>query len=349
MKIILISQRFLGYSKNGISRDAEAIANALNGKYGFELRRINSTSTSKFAKSRLILRTLVSGNPKRYKSDSLISVIPQLENQLPERKGSALVRIHDLFPITNPEWFRRSSVISFKKTLKKAVKDDHTFICNSKYTQNSMLKIFPNAKTILLYCSSITNESNVCGQCQYCKLNLIPSQKYIIAVSTIEPRKNYIRLINAWMEIKDLLKLDLIIVGKYGWKSHKTWRAIKNSKNSITHLQDICNAGLAKLTSSASAYVSVSLDEGFNFSALDSAMAGIPLIISDIPVHRELYGQSAYYLDPKDVNNIKKALMSGHRIKPIISEDYLEKDLTFGSDLRELAEVLIVNIGGSKE
>ena len=349
MRIVLISQRFLGFSKNGISRDASAIANALNKEYGFELRRINSANTSKFAKAGLILRTIVFGNPKRYNSDSLISVIPQLENQLPELKGSALVRIHDLFPITNPEWFRRSSVISFKKTLQKAVKDNHTFICNSKYTQNSMLNIFPNANTILLYCSSFTDKSNDCGQCQYCKLNQLPSRNYIIAVSTIEPRKNYVRLINSWMEIKDLVNIDLIIVGKYGWRSHKTLRALKNSKNSITHFHDICNAGLAKITSSASAYVSVSLDEGFNFSALDSAMAGIPLIISDIPVHRELYGESAYYLDPQDLNDIKKALMSGHQIKPIISDDYLAKDLTFGSDLRELVETLIVNIGGSEK
>lgn len=349
MKIILISQRFLGFSKNGISRDADAIANALDRKYGFELREISSASTSKFAKARLILRTIVSGNPKRYKSDSLISVIPQLENQLPEKKGSALVRIHDLFPITNPEWFRKSSVISFEKTLRKAVKDNHTFICNSKYTQKTMLSIFPNSKTVLLYCSSFTNSSNVCGQCQYCKLNLTPSRKYIIAVSTIEPRKNYIRLINAWIEIKDRVNADLIIIGKYGWRSNKTWRVIKKSKNSITHLNDICNAGLAKITSSASAYISVSLDEGFNFSALDAAIAGVPLIISDIPVHRELYGQSACYLDPKDVNDIKNAIMSGHQIKPIISEEYLAKDLTFGSDLRDLVESLIVNIGGSEE
>jgi glycosyltransferase involved in cell wall biosynthesis len=346
MKVILISQRFLGSSKNGISRDAGAIANALNEKNGFKLQGINTASTNKFIKSVLILKTIVFGKPKKYKSDSLISVIPQLENQLPEKKGTALIRIHDLFPITNPEWFRKSSAISFKKTLKRAVEDEHIFICNSKYTQKSLLKIYPNAKTVLLYCSSFMANSNDCGQCQYCKMNLILNRKYIIAVSTIEPRKNYRSLINSWIEVKGSLDLDLIIVGKYGWKSKKIWRAIKNPENGITHIDDICDSGLAKATANASAYVSVSLDEGFNFSALDSAIAGVPLIISDIPVHRELYGESACYLDPNDLNNIKKALMSGHQVKPIISADYLAKDLAFDRDLRELAEKLMINIGG---
>jgi glycosyltransferase involved in cell wall biosynthesis len=275
-------------------------------------------------------------------------LIPQLENYIPTVKGSALIRIHDVFPITNPKWFRRLSANAFRITLSRAVEDGHTFICNSKYTEASFLEIFPTAVTFVLYCNPKRPPLLACRKCSHCKLAEIPSKKYLISVGTIEPRKNFHTLVSSWNKVKDQVGINLIIVGRYGWKSKKTLKVIQHSGSSIIYIDDICDYGLSELISKSSGYVSVSLDEGFNFPAMDAALAGVPLIISDIPIHRELYGDSPYYFNPKNTYDIQKGLKSEYREAPKISGEFLNKNQEFDKDLKKIFEfVNLKMLGGN--
>ena len=342
MKTVLISQRFLRGSRNGISRDADTLALAAGENPELEFQEIANSDAGALGKMVVIAKTVFWKCPAIYDAGTLPSLLPHLENYLPNTKHSALIRIHDIFPITNPEWFHKISAASFNITLKRAVLDEQLFLCNSRYTQERFLSYFPNAKTVLLYCNPVREEMQPCGECQFCQTGYRHRHKrYLIAISTVEPRKNYLRLLKCWVKISRNFDRELVIVGRYGWKSRVTMCLIRYSGRSVNYLSDVCNFGVERLISNAEAYISASLDEGFNFSAMDAARAGIPLILSDIPVHRELYGDTALYFDPKNEEDIKVALSSNYEIKPIISSDYLNKARDFKSDLSWLVNSVV--------
>ncbi len=337
---VSISQKFLTYKMNGISRDSSSLIAALADNPEIELTGTRESDPRPLQKFILMLTTVIFRQPRIYKSDFAISLIPQIQNYLPNSQKSALIRIHDVFPITNPKWFRKISAVSFKITLARAVVDGHTFLCNSKYTQKCLLEIFPSASTHVLYCNTKQPDLYPCKKCTGCNLGSDFAKKYLISVSTIEPRKNYPILVEAWNRAKPHVDQNLVIVGRYGWKSKKTLKKIQNARPSVVYMKDVCDSGVRSLISSASAYVSVSLDEGFNFPAMDAALLGIPLIISDIPVHRELYGDSANYINPKSISEIEKAIIEISRKPPEISKEFLEQNVVFNLQLKKFIEIV---------
>lgn len=72
----------------------------------------------------------------------------------------------------------------------------------------------------------------------------------------------------------------------------------ENVRQRVDHLGHVPRAELDRLHGTAQAYVSLSRFEGFNMSAAEAASHGTPLILSDLPVHRELFGPQACFVDP---------------------------------------------------
>lgn len=138
------------------------------------------------------------------------------------------------------------------------------------------------------------------------------SDKYLLVVSTIEPRKNHLRLLAAWEVIKAEVDPDikLVVVGTLGWdyktiqKSFKTWI----DRGQLFMLNAVPAPDLRTLYKHAAATVCPSLGEGFDFSGVESMASGGITIASDIPVHHEVYGDAAEYFDPYSTASLVKAL-----------------------------------------
>jgi glycosyltransferase involved in cell wall biosynthesis len=142
------------------------------------------------------------------------------------------------------------------------------------------------------------------------------ADRYILVVSTIEPRKNHIRLLAAWevliAEVDPSVKL--VVVGTLGWdykpiqKGFKTWI----DRGQLFMLNSVPAPNLRVLYRHAAVTVCPSLGEGFDFSGVESMASGGITIASDIPVHREIYDDAAEYFDPYStmslVNALKKVL-----------------------------------------
>jgi hypothetical protein len=85
----------------------------------------------------------------------------------------------------------------------------------------------------------------------------------------------------------------LIVVGKFGWKVNAHEREFLRSKEQgILHLESACDGSLEDIFDNAAAFISTSFAEGFNIPAEKARKRNIPLLLSDIPIHRELYDQS---------------------------------------------------------
>jgi glycosyltransferase involved in cell wall biosynthesis len=201
-----------------------------------------------------------------------------------------------MFPITHPEWFTKKSVYAFKKGLSNI--EQHSIIFTNSVSTSESFQRIVNTKekklTIFVVpCPTVKLENVSCLRCTFCKNpNLVPKDhSYLLSVGTIEPRKNYHNLLKAWSKSKHQRDYQtLVIVGKVGWKSTDIIRAIKQSEN-VIHISDCCDAGLMKLYENSNAFITASLDEGFDIPLDEAAQQGVKLLISDIAVHRERFNE----------------------------------------------------------
>ena len=212
--------------------------------------------------------------------------LPQvLPFTISKRKGEVLVRLHDLFPITHPEWFTPKAVSLFKVSLNSLIARGAFFIPVSHSTERELMQIFPKANSLgVIHCHiPPLIDSEPCNNCRGCQFDT--SKKYFLSVGTIEPRKNYEFLASLAGSVGDA---TLVVVGRVGWKSQETLELLEGTSG-ISYLGQICDAALANLYSHAGAFLSPSHEEGFNIPAFEAKRFGLPLLLSDIPVHRELH------------------------------------------------------------
>lgn len=136
--------------------------------------------------------------------------------------------------------------------------------------------------------------------------------KYLLIVSTIEPRKNHTRLLAAWEVIKADIDPDikLVVVGTLGWDYKKIFKGFKTwiDRGELFMLNAVPAPDLRVLYRHAAATVCPSLGEGFDFSGVESMASGGITVASEIPVHREVYDDAAVYFDPYATMSLVKAL-----------------------------------------
>jgi len=131
-------------------------------------------------------------------------------------------------------------------------------------------------------------------------------------VSSIEPRKNHTRLLAAWEFIKAEIdpNLKLVVVGVLGWdylpivNEFRSWI----DRGEVFMLARVPAPELRVLYHHAMATICPSLGEGFDFSGVEGMRSGGVVIASDIPVHREVYGDAAEFFNPYSTRSLVEAI-----------------------------------------
>jgi glycosyltransferase involved in cell wall biosynthesis len=227
----------------------------------------------------------------------------------PARFGVTYLRIHDIFPISNPEWFTYFGQKLFDIAAEN-IQPGTVLICNSKSTQKriSKNKQFGKFESLVVPCpiSSIIEYDNPCGNCAVCSQQFNFSE-FLLAVGTLEPRKNYGRLLEAWKKVHSKSDFkSLLIVGKFGWKSESLRKSLE-VEESIAWITP-CGYGLTRLYESASGFISASLAEGFDIPSAQAELYNLGIALSDIDVHRELVPNAEVFFDPLSVSSIESAI-----------------------------------------
>lgn len=137
-------------------------------------------------------------------------------------------------------------------------------------------------------------------------------EPYFIAVGTLEPRKNHLRLIQAYEKIKNAgsLNFSLLIVGKNANAAPGVFAYIKekNLSESVRVIGYASDDDLVELYNASIGYASVSLYEGFGLPALEAMRCGKSGIISNVSSLPEIAGDTAVYVNPENVEEIARAL-----------------------------------------
>jgi glycosyltransferase involved in cell wall biosynthesis len=225
-----------------------------------------------------------------------------------------ITTIHDLSVIKNPEHHPMDRVKYFNKNITQTILNSHHFITVSEFIKNEIteyLGINPEKITV------IYNGFNQEIFKKYPQEILIPFAKkrnipenYILYVGTIEPRKNLKNLILAYLELSQSLKSQykLVLTGYHGWENSEIFNFVKKERENIIYTGYMDDLELAYLYNLAKVLVYPSIYEGFGLPPLEAMACEIPVITSNVSSMPEIYEDSAFYIDPKDPNDIKQAI-----------------------------------------
>ena len=131
---------------------------------------------------------------------------------------------------------------------------------------------------------------------------------FLLAVGTVEPRKNYPRLLQAYRRLKDRgLSLPLVVVGRVGWAYGRALDDLRGEPG-VRLLGHVDDATLRTLYRSAAALAFPSLHEGFGLPLLEAFAEGLPAVAGASGALPELAGEAALLVDPLDHLAIADAL-----------------------------------------
>ena len=132
--------------------------------------------------------------------------------------------------------------------------------------------------------------------------------KFIMTLSTIEPRKNILALINAWqmLRYKSGKDIKLLVAGKPGWGFEQTLNAMRPhvKKGDLMHIEGVEQYELPYLYAAASCFVFPSTGEGFGLPPNEAMQCDCPVAVSDIAAHRYSCGDAALYFNPYDLDEM---------------------------------------------
>lgn len=142
-------------------------------------------------------------------------------------------------------------------------------------------------------------------------LSSLQARPSLLMVGTIEPRKGHAQVLDAyellWANQQDV---NLLIVGKQGWMVEALVERLREHPESGKRLfwfEGIDDDYLCSLYAQSDALIAASLGEGFGLPLIEAAQYGLPLIVRDIPVFREVAGEYAFYFQGEDAQSLAKS------------------------------------------
>lgn len=143
-------------------------------------------------------------------------------------------------------------------------------------------------------------------------LKKISSKTTFLLVGTIEPRKGYGQMLEAFTTLwQEGLDINLVVVGKVGWNIESLVDKISQHPEMGEHLywlQGISDEYLEHIYAASACLIAASEAEGFGLPIIEAAQHGIPVIARDIPVFREVAGDAAFYFSEKAKTSVADQL-----------------------------------------
>jgi len=139
---------------------------------------------------------------------------------------------------------------------------------------------------------------------------------YVLSVGTLQPRKNYVRLIRAFVQLTNQptnqptnqLTNQLVIAGGRGWLYEETLAEAGKYPDRVRILGFVDDGDLPALYRNAALFVFPSLYEGFGLPVLEAMACGVPVVCSNASSLPEVAGDAALLVDPLDTDGLTMAM-----------------------------------------
>jgi glycosyltransferase involved in cell wall biosynthesis len=250
--------------------------------------------------------------------------------------------IHDLAFEHLPETFNRRSWMQMRLTVRRTARRAAHIITVSDYSRDDIIRTYklpPERITVTPEAaaesfSPVTNETEL----KRIRETYGIQKNYVLSLSSIQPRKNLVRLIEAYSCLRAVRpegKLpQLVLVGKRGWLEHETFRAAERSAlgKEILFTGYVPERDLAALYSGAICFVYPSYFEGFGLPVVEAMQCGVPVIVGNQTSLPEVVGDAGLMFDPFDTQALVNALtvvLENSEYRAALSTKGLERSRRF--------------------
>lgn len=237
--------------------------------------------------------------------------------------------VHDVIPIDYPRLVRAGSPTHHRQMIRTAAERADCLIFNSTSTRDGATAAMHG---IGLPCPPAFVRS-LPLPAAFASVTAAPADlsdtRYFIAVSTVEPRKNYALLLRVWQRLLTTMGAaapHLVIVGAPGKDAEAILAPLQADpalRARVHHVVGLSSPALASLVLGAAGMLCPSLAEGFGLPLFEANALKVPTIASDIPAHREVATAATTLLPANDDDAWTRAIAAlprgGTRPRPDIS------------------------------
>ena len=301
--MFVVNGRFLTQKPTGVHRYAFEICNQLS-EFGVDFyvavpKEINPDYKINF---KTVQCGALSGH--LWEQISLPKYLKQQGNPLllsfsgcgPLNYSNQIITIHDVSHERHPEWFSKNYCRFYGYMMPRIGKKAHAIITVSEFSKKEIIETLslPSEKIHVINCSIPSYHTT-----ENDRIRDNSDEKYILSVSSMDPRKNFIRLVEAFNNIEDK-SVKLYIIGMQ-FKAFNTPDMEKLNSENVILTGYLDDDSLQTMYKNALFSVYPSLYEGFGIPPLESMSYGCPVIVSDIPALREVNGEAAMYTNPLNI------------------------------------------------
>ena len=206
-----------------------------------------------------------------------------------------VVTVHDLAVLRHPEWFNRWTASYSRVAVPRVLRAATRLIAVSEFTKREIVSLAGvDEETIHVVPNAVEDVFGAEGP--------RADGDYVLAVGTLEPRKNLARIARA-------VEGELRVVGARGWGD-------VDPPPNVTWLGSVSDEELASLYRGARCLVYASLYEGFGIPVAEALACGCPVVTSRDSPMEQIAGEDAVYVDPLDVESIRDGVARAFPVAP---------------------------------
>lgn len=217
-----------------------------------------------------------------------------------------VMSIMDVSYLIYPQMFRPQDLHQLVNWTAYSVRHARAIFTISEFSKRAIMEAYnvPEKAVIVTYPGFSMPQTQVSPK--------TPASDYILSVGTLQPRKNFVRLIEAFSQIASKYPaLTLVIVGKKGWLYEEILAAPQKHgvAQRVKFLDFVADSDLPSLYKNAKVFALPSLYEGFGLPVLEAMSYGVPVVVSNVSSLPEIAGEAGIYVDPRNTHSIANGLI----------------------------------------
>ena len=223
------------------------------------------------------------------------------------------LNIFDLIAWEVPAEAQRRAAAIERATIGAALRRAASVICNAESTRRDLLRRWPttNAKTAVvpLAASPVFLRERTAEQLENVRRHFRLERPFVLAVGTIEPRKNLGRLVEAFVQLPSDQRstYELAVVGPRGWDDKAVVSRLRSTPG-VVLLGRVSDEDLAALYRLCELFCYPTLYEGFGLPVVEAMSSGAAVVTSNVSSLPEVAQQGAAYVDPREISSIRDGI-----------------------------------------
>jgi glycosyltransferase involved in cell wall biosynthesis len=237
-------------------------------------------------------------------------------NKLPISRVKRIATFHDLAWYFLPHAYTLNERVRQWLWTYVAVTRADRLLVVSEHTKQALLTLFPRAAPKLVLIPEGVGEQ-FCVIEDAARLDNLRARyglpgPFILTVCTLSPRKNLLRLFEAFARLRtqDRITHQLVVIGKRGWLDDEIVAFPQRAgiHGQVIFTDYVSEEDLILFYNSAEAFVYPSLYEGFGLAVLEAMACGLPVVCSNVTSLPEVVGDAGILVDPYSVDQLTQAL-----------------------------------------